>query len=109
MSIFKGVCDFKKNALGVVSLSWCYHCARRACWQVCDFDVLRAGVGSVAQTLDSLFSFFDSRGRTLSHRKFYFERCDQMVASGFVRCKDNTSNDPFSRCATSINYGYSLS
>ena len=23
-------------------------------------------------------------------------------------CKDNTSNDPFSRCATSNNYGYSL-
>ena len=24
-------------------------------------------------------------------------------------CKDNTSHDPFSRCATSSNYGYSLS
>ena len=23
-------------------------------------------------------------------------------------CKDHTSNDPFSRCATSNNYGYSL-
>ena len=24
-------------------------------------------------------------------------------------CKDNTSKDPFSRCATCKNYGYSLS
>ena len=28
---------------------------------------------------------------------------------GLEQCKYNTSTDPFSRCATSFNYGYSLS
>ena len=30
------------------------------------------------------------------------------LSSQCLKCKDHTSNDPFSRCATSNNYGYSL-
>ena len=76
--------------------------------QMPNFEVLDAKIASALNRIIHNTRF--KRGVSLEKQKAQkedpFLRGRQIA---YLICKDNTSKDPFSRCATCKNYGYSLS
>ena len=66
--------------------------------QYVDFEMKRSEHVAPPPVIDYIAPFFSNIQ--------CFDRFLEPACS--CSCKDNTSNDPFSRCATSNNYGYSL-